>query len=112
MIVTFTGGDKLEEDDEILLQYLDRCPKPLKEALKQCGNRQVLFDNKTEDPLMKGDQLRNLLLHVESKLREMGHIEAELAKERDARLEAEQIAKAALMHYEKTSHLLRESSDR
>ncbi|MCD7465500.1 GTPase IMAP member 7, partial [Datura stramonium] len=50
-------------------------------------------------------------LKVESKSREMRRIEAELAKERDARLEAEQIAEAALMHCENMSRLLRESLD-
>ncbi|KAJ8558121.1 hypothetical protein K7X08_004887 [Anisodus acutangulus] len=64
MIVVFTGGDELEENDEILVQYLDCCPEPLKETLVKCGNRQVLFDNKTEDPLKKAEQLRNLLVHV------------------------------------------------
>ncbi|KAG5601762.1 hypothetical protein H5410_033132 [Solanum commersonii] len=115
MIVVFTGGDELE-NDEALDDYLGCFPEPLKEALKQCGNRQVLFDNKTHDPLKKADQLRNLLLHVnlvveknggkpyttylfkelkvESNLRGMRHLEAELAKERVARLEAE---KSSLM---------------
>ncbi|KAK4359894.1 hypothetical protein RND71_022123 [Anisodus tanguticus] len=110
MIVVFTGGDELEESDEIL------------ETLVKCGNRQVLFDNKTEDPLKKAEQLRNLLVHVnlvveknggkpytlglfkelkvEQKLRDLRHLEAELAKEHAARLEAEQNAEAALMNLE------------
>ncbi|KAK4377394.1 hypothetical protein RND71_003690 [Anisodus tanguticus] len=122
MIVVFTGGDELEESDEILVQYLDCCPEPLKETLVKCGNRQVLFDNKTEDPLKKAEQLRNLLEHVnlvveknggkpytlglfeelkvEPKLRDLRHLEAELAKEHAARLEAEQNAEAALMNLE------------
>lgn len=33
MIVVFTGGDELEENDEILFQYLDCCPEPLKVRL-------------------------------------------------------------------------------
>ncbi|XP_059301973.1 immune-associated nucleotide-binding protein 9-like [Lycium ferocissimum] len=33
MIVVFTGGDELEENDEILVQHLDRCPEPLKARL-------------------------------------------------------------------------------
>ncbi|KAF3655660.1 putative protein PHLOEM PROTEIN 2-LIKE A3, partial [Capsicum annuum] len=64
MIVVFTGGDELEENDEILFQYLDCCPEPLKDVLKQCGNRQVLFDDKTLDPSKKAEQLRNLLIQV------------------------------------------------
>ncbi|KAK4719004.1 hypothetical protein R3W88_017342 [Solanum pinnatisectum] len=100
------------------------------EALKQCGNRQVLFDNKTHDPLKKADQLRNLLLHVnlvveknggkpyttylfkelkvKLSLRGMRHLEAELAKERVARLEAEKSAEAALMNLENKRRLMRD----
>ncbi|KAK4365707.1 hypothetical protein RND71_013587 [Anisodus tanguticus] len=122
MIVVFTGGDELEGSDEILVQYLDCCPEPLKETLVKCGNRQVLFDNKTEDPLKKAEQLRNLLVHVnlvveknggkpytlglfeelkvELKLRDLRHLEAELEKEHVARLEAEQNAEATLMNLE------------
>lgn len=29
-----------------------------------CGNRQVLFDNKTKDPMKKAEQLRELIFHV------------------------------------------------
>ncbi|KAH0662578.1 hypothetical protein KY284_027509 [Solanum tuberosum] len=129
MIVVFTGGDELE-DDETLDDYLGCFPEPLKEALKQCGNRQVLFDNKTHDPLKKADQLRNFLLHVnlvveknggkpyttylfkelkvESNLRGMRHLEAKLAKERVARLEAEKSAEAALMNLENKRRLMRD----
>ncbi|KAH0666309.1 hypothetical protein KY285_027515 [Solanum tuberosum] len=57
MIVVFTGGDELEENDVILDDYLDHCPVPLKETLEKCGNRLVLFDNKTEDPVKKDEQL-------------------------------------------------------
>ncbi|XP_049410374.1 immune-associated nucleotide-binding protein 9-like [Solanum stenotomum] len=132
MIVVFTGGDVLKDQslDEYLLD--NGCPDYLKEALKQCGNRQVLFDNKTHDPLKKADQLRNLLLHVnlvveknggkpyttylfkelkgtvESNLRGMRHLEAELAKERVARLEAEKSAEAALMNLENKRRLMKD----
>ncbi|WMV34847.1 hypothetical protein MTR67_028232, partial [Solanum verrucosum] len=64
MIVVYTGGDKLEDDDS-LNDHLDHsCPDDLKEVLKMCGNRQVFFDNKTEDPAKKAEQLRELLFHV------------------------------------------------
>ncbi|XP_015168409.1 protein AIG1-like [Solanum tuberosum] len=61
MIVVFTGGDELEENDVVLVDYLDHCPEPLKETLEKCGNRYVLFDNKTEDPVKKAEQLTNLI---------------------------------------------------
>ncbi|KAL3845677.1 hypothetical protein ACJIZ3_003080 [Penstemon smallii] len=62
MIVLFTGGDDLEDNGETLDDYLGRdCPEPLKETLKMCGNRRVLFDNKTKDELKKSEQLNQLL---------------------------------------------------
>ncbi|EYU37176.1 hypothetical protein MIMGU_mgv1a022156mg, partial [Erythranthe guttata] len=49
MIVVFTGGDDLE-DDETLDDYLGRnCDQHYKETLRMCGNRHVLFNNKTKD---------------------------------------------------------------
>ncbi|KAL3830335.1 hypothetical protein ACJIZ3_019137 [Penstemon smallii] len=61
MIVVFTGGDDLEEH-ETLDDYLGPgCPEPLKEILKMCGNRRVLFDNKTKDQVKKYKQLNQLL---------------------------------------------------
>ncbi|XAR57561.1 hypothetical protein NMG60_11025744 [Bertholletia excelsa] len=62
MIVVFTGGDELEENEETLEDYLGReCPRPLKEILLLCENRMVLFDNKTMDEMKKAEQLRLLL---------------------------------------------------
>ncbi|KAL9432456.1 hypothetical protein AB3S75_027483 [Citrus x aurantiifolia] len=62
MIVVFTGGDELEDNDETLEDYLGRaCPKPLKEILKLCDNRCVLFDNKTKDAAKRTEQVRKLL---------------------------------------------------
>ncbi|KAM5574940.1 hypothetical protein ABKV19_014070 [Rosa sericea] len=61
MIVVFTGGDELEED-ETLEDYLGRdCPEPLKEILGLCGNRCVLFDNKTKDESKRVEQVQQLL---------------------------------------------------
>ncbi|KAF9661567.1 hypothetical protein SADUNF_Sadunf19G0082100 [Salix dunnii] len=74
MIVVFTGGDDLEENDETLEEYLGReCPQPLKvspfslrpitfeEVLTLCENRRVLFDNKTKDVLKGVEQVQELL---------------------------------------------------
>ncbi|KAL0365790.1 UNVERIFIED_CONTAM: Elongation factor 1-gamma 2 [Sesamum radiatum] len=67
MIVVFTGGDDLEENDETLDDYLGRdCPEPLKETLKMCGNRYVLFNNKTKEDAKKSEQLKQLLSLVNS----------------------------------------------
>ncbi|KAL0351297.1 UNVERIFIED_CONTAM: Immune-associated nucleotide-binding protein 9 [Sesamum calycinum] len=65
MILVFTGGDDLEENDESLDDYLGRdCPEPLKETLRMCGNRCVLFDNRTKDESKKAEQLMELLSFV------------------------------------------------
>ncbi|CAK9311385.1 unnamed protein product, partial [Citrullus colocynthis] len=62
IIVVFTGGDELEENDETLEDYLGRsCPDPLKDILALCQNRCVLFDNKTKDEWRKVGQVQQLL---------------------------------------------------
>ncbi|KAI4320215.1 hypothetical protein MLD38_033720 [Melastoma candidum] len=62
MIVVFTGGDELEEDDEMLEDYLGReCPQPLKDILELCENRKVLFNNKTKDEGRRTAQVQELL---------------------------------------------------
>ncbi|KAL7131556.1 hypothetical protein ABFS83_12G011300 [Erythranthe nasuta] len=62
MIVVFTGGDQFEEYGMSLDNYLggSDCPDPLKETLKMCGNRRVLFNNKTTDEAEKSEQLNQL----------------------------------------------------
>ncbi|XP_015168410.1 protein AIG1-like [Solanum tuberosum] len=65
MIVVFTGGDDLEDQDVTLDAYLGTdCPEPLQEVLAICQNRVVLFDNRTKDPIKKADQLKELLFQV------------------------------------------------
>ncbi|KAM7464998.1 hypothetical protein LguiB_012560 [Lonicera macranthoides] len=72
MIVVFTGGDELE-DDETLEDYLDRdCPEPLKKILLLCENRRVLFDNKMKDVKKKTKQVQELLSLVDAVLTKNG----------------------------------------
>ncbi|EOA37422.1 hypothetical protein CARUB_v10011379mg [Capsella rubella] len=67
MIVVFTGGDELEENDETMEDYLaDACPDFLKEILELCDNRVILFNNKTSNKAKKAEQLEKLLSLVES----------------------------------------------
>ncbi|KAK7399417.1 hypothetical protein VNO78_10599 [Psophocarpus tetragonolobus] len=62
MIVVFTGGDDLEDNEQTLDDYLGcECPQPLKDILTLCGNRKVLFDNKTKDENKKLGQVQQLL---------------------------------------------------
>ncbi|KAJ7533337.1 hypothetical protein O6H91_13G043800 [Diphasiastrum complanatum] len=62
MIVLFTGGDELEDDDETLDEYfLQGVPDYLTDLLRRCGNRRILFNNKTKDNRKKEHQLVELL---------------------------------------------------
>jgi len=73
MIVVFTGGDELEDNDETLEDYLGRdCPEPLKEILFMCDNRRVLFDNKAKDEAKKAEQLQQLLSLVNAVMAQNG----------------------------------------
>ncbi|KAG9456930.1 hypothetical protein H6P81_001438 [Aristolochia fimbriata] len=73
MIVVFTGGDELEENDQTLSEYLeDNCPKLLKDILYQCRNRVVLFDNKTKDKVMRAQQVNDLISLVDNVVTENG----------------------------------------
>ncbi|XP_024972557.1 immune-associated nucleotide-binding protein 9-like [Cynara cardunculus var. scolymus] len=64
MIVVFTGADELEEDGKTLEDFLYECPQALKEILCLCGNRFVLFDNKTNNETKKANQVQTLLSRV------------------------------------------------
>ncbi|KAF8105155.1 hypothetical protein N665_0162s0034 [Sinapis alba] len=63
LIVVFTGGDDFEEN-ETLDDYLDGCPEFLTSALRLCGGRKVLFNNRTTDEKKKTEQLKQLMAHV------------------------------------------------
>ncbi|XWS23425.1 hypothetical protein CRYUN_Cryun28dG0013100 [Craigia yunnanensis] len=73
MIVVFTGGDELEENEETLEDYLGcDCPQPLKDILVLCGNRRVLFDNKTKDETKRVKQVQELLSLVNMVIEQNG----------------------------------------
>ncbi|KAL8101370.1 immune-associated nucleotide-binding protein 9-like isoform X2 [Apium graveolens] len=62
MIIVFTGGDELEYDGKTMKDRLrHECPEPLKELLHQCGNRWVLFNNRTRNQRKKDEQVQELL---------------------------------------------------
>ncbi|KAI7732267.1 hypothetical protein M8C21_024452, partial [Ambrosia artemisiifolia] len=61
MIVVFTGGDELEENEQTLEEFLEDCPESLKETLSLCGDRCVLFDNRSKDQKKKTQQVQELL---------------------------------------------------
>ncbi|KAI3966391.1 hypothetical protein MKW92_046920 [Papaver armeniacum] len=55
MIVVFTGGDELLDHEVTLTEYLGR------DVIKLCGNRVVLFDNKTKDEKQRLEQVESLM---------------------------------------------------
>ncbi|XP_076919357.1 immune-associated nucleotide-binding protein 9-like [Bidens hawaiensis] len=61
MIIVFTIGDELEEDEKSLEDFLSGCSGPLKEILGLCGNRCVLFDNRSKDETKKFSQVQQLV---------------------------------------------------
>ncbi|CAI0556702.1 unnamed protein product [Linum tenue] len=68
MVVVFTGGDDLEENDETLDDYLGRdcLIQLMQEIMQLCNNRVVLFDNKTKDELKRVEQVKQLMTLVDS----------------------------------------------
>ncbi|CAN7046556.1 unnamed protein product [Brassica oleracea var. botrytis] len=102
MIIVFTGGDDLEDNDETLEDYLGQeCPEFLKEILELCDNRMVLFDNKTTNKRKKAEQVQKLLSLVDSVARknngkpftdELFHeLQEEAIKLRDQKKEVESL---------------------
>ncbi|ESR55027.1 hypothetical protein CICLE_v10023614mg [Citrus x clementina] len=107
MIVVFTRGDELEDNDETLEDYLGpECPKPLKEILQLCDNRRVLFDNKTKDAAKRTEQVGKLLSLVDFMILQNGgqpyidEIFAEL-KKRATKLRDQQVEVDSLKGYSK-----------
>ncbi|KAL3696552.1 hypothetical protein R1sor_010628 [Riccia sorocarpa] len=75
MIVLFTGGDELEESDQTLDEYLSEgAPESLRRFIKKCGNRKVLFDNKTKDQDVKEDQVVELVNMIDDMVAANGGI--------------------------------------
>ncbi|KAF5817423.1 putative AIG1-type guanine nucleotide-binding (G) domain-containing protein [Helianthus annuus] len=64
MIIVFTCGDELDEDGKSLDEFLSGCSEQLKEVLCLCGNRCVLFDNRSKDEAKKLSQVHELLSQV------------------------------------------------
>ncbi|KAH0926534.1 hypothetical protein HID58_018790 [Brassica napus] len=136
MIIVFTGGDDLEDNDETLEDYLGQeCPEFLKEILELCDNRMVLFDNKTTNKRKKAEQVQKLLslvdavarknngkpftdelfheLQVETKLKETAkRLEKQLGEEQAARLEAEERANEVQKRSSDEIKKLRENLER
>ncbi|XP_057859594.2 immune-associated nucleotide-binding protein 9-like [Cryptomeria japonica] len=66
MVVVFTGGDALEKEGLTLQDYLKDSPQKLKEVLRRCNMRMVLFDNKTTLETKKQKQRSELLKQIDT----------------------------------------------
>eukprot|EP01018_Ginkgo_biloba_P023808 Gb_17449 [translate_table: standard] len=89
MVVVFTGGDELEDNEETLEDYLHGSPHELQELLRQCNYRTVLFNNKTKSETKKGKQATQLLKLIDIVIAENGGqpYSNELFREAQARAE-------------------------
>jgi predicted GTPase len=67
VIVVFTNGDKLQEMEQSLPEYLEIIPEKLKTFLKICQNRVILFNNKfKKEDTRSSEQVCDLLLMIET----------------------------------------------
>ncbi|KAH9330391.1 hypothetical protein KI387_002499 [Taxus chinensis] len=89
MVVVFTGGDELEDNEETLEDYLDGCPSELQALLNQCHMRMVLFNNKTKSAVKKAKQVTELMKQLDIILAKNGGqpYSNELFREAQARSE-------------------------
>jgi len=72
MVVIFTGGDELEENQETLEDYLHDSPLELQELLRQCDNRKVLFNNKATSKTVLAKQVNELLEQTDTIISQNG----------------------------------------
>ncbi|KAK7440942.1 hypothetical protein BaRGS_00040592 [Batillaria attramentaria] len=61
IIVLFTGGDELEQDNQTFADLRKDAPKELIEVLEECGNRSMVFNNFAGDPLPQVEELFKLV---------------------------------------------------
>ncbi|CAI9115082.1 OLC1v1015916C1 [Oldenlandia corymbosa var. corymbosa] len=66
IIVCFTGGDELEEDQTLDEYMAYSCPPALQDLLEKCGNRKVVFHNKAKEKETKTNQRQQLLTLITS----------------------------------------------
>jgi len=65
MVVVFTAGDELDENEQTLEDYLRESPPALQNLLGQCKGRKVLFNNKTRSETVKEKQRSELLKQID-----------------------------------------------
>ncbi|GAY69341.1 hypothetical protein CUMW_271210 [Citrus unshiu] len=131
MIVVFTGGDELEDNDETLEDYLGReCPKPLKDEAKRTEQIWKLLSLVNSVAVQNDGQpytddifveLKLLFLPfvndlekkvVPNMLKERSRLEQQLTEEQAAPLKVEEAAQLAQMKSNDEIRKLRENLER
>eukprot|EP00253_Pinus_taeda_P033604 PITA_33604 len=64
VVVIFTVGDDLQENEQTFEEYL-RNNKQIEKLLLKCNQRKVIFDNRTTSGTVKEKQVTELLNHIE-----------------------------------------------
>ena len=61
MILLFTGGDELEDDGGTLADLIREAPADLTKVIEECGNRCIVFNNKSKKPKPQVDRLLDIV---------------------------------------------------
>ncbi|KAI8512679.1 GTPase IMAP member 4 [Branchiostoma belcheri] len=64
VVIVLTHKDKIDDDYKYkgdIKKYIDDAPKPFKELLSKCGQRLIVFNNKTGDQTLRRMQVRELV---------------------------------------------------
>jgi len=72
MVIIFTGGDQLDDDEQSIEGYLKDSPSMLQDLLRQCNNRMVVFDNKTKSGTVKEEQVKQLVKQIDDIIAQNG----------------------------------------
>ena len=89
LVVIFTGGDNFEHDGLSPVQAIEQAPPTLKQLLKDCKQRYVVFNNRAANPR---PQVEKLLGIVRAMVKENGdrpHYSCDKHKAAGEKLEAE-----------------------
>lgn len=64
MVIVFTGGDNLRSAGQTIDDIISSAPAGLKDILKDCGGRYVVFDNLTADKKPQVNRLLNIVVQM------------------------------------------------
>jgi len=107
MVVIFTGGDELEENEQTFEDYLRTSSPTLKEVLCQCNDRKVIFYNRTKEATVKEKQRSELLKQIDIIIDQNGGrpYTNELFREAQESLSRKKMEQMAKAHVEQIKQL-------